>query len=40
MEFTDTFRPVCLPFRSQDAIDETGSQYVNTASWRDLVSML
>jgi hypothetical protein len=43
IEFSDTIRPVCLPFRSQDAIDETdipGGRFVNTASWGNLVSML
>ncbi len=36
IEFTDTIRPVCLPFRPEDAIDDTDTTeglFVNTASW-------
>jgi hypothetical protein len=36
IEFTDTIRPVCLPFRPEDAIDDTDTKeglFVNTASW-------
>jgi hypothetical protein len=43
IEFTDTVRPVCLPFRPEDAIDDAGipgGRFINTASWETSVPML
>ncbi len=43
IEFTDTIRPVCLPFRAEDAIDDKDipeGLFVNTASWGTSVPML